>query len=247
MSNVLIKLSKASADAAPVIKGERVPGMHFNPLQHDQVQAVAMEAFKKNKLYPVCEYENELKDNYIFIKCNMKIYDTEDPKQFIEINGCSAMGKTDKFGSGNAMSYAKKYAFLNALNLRTALDNDDGQDAAPFPKAKPIAKPKINVEPLVIETSDPVPKLHIFTNNKPNPKTNSKSIKQLADDWIGQMTSVAKHSKSQLYFEKNLTPIREEYKSDLMLIASDVIEQMRVDTIYNKLKSQIQNRSTNGR
>ena len=193
--------------------------MHFNPLQHDEVQAVAMKALKANKLYPVCEYENELKDNYIFIKCNMKIYDAEDPKQFIEIVGCSALGKLDKFGTGNAMSYARKYAFLNALNLRTALDNDDGQDAAPFPKAKPIAKPK----------------------------TNSKSTKQLADDWIGQMTSVAQHSKSQLYFEKNLTPIREEYKSDLMLIASDVIEQLRVDTAYNKLKSQIQNRSTNGR
>jgi len=219
MSNVLSKLSKASADAAPVIKGERVPGMHFNPLQHDEVQAVAMKALKANKLYPVCEYENEVKDNYIFIKCNMKIYDAEDPKQFIEIVGCSALGKLDKFGTGNAMSYARKYAFLNALNLRTALDNDDGQDAAPFPKAKPIAKPK----------------------------TNSKSTKQLADAWIEQMTSVAKHSKSQLYFEKNLTPIREEYKSDLMLIASDVIEQLRVDTAYNKLKSQIQNRSTNGR
>ena len=64
---------------------------------------------------------------------------------------------------------------------------------------------------------------------------------------IKQMESVAKHSKSQLYFEKNLTPIREEYKSDLMLIATDAIEQMRVDTAYNKLKSQIQNRSTNGR
>ena len=219
MSNVLSKLSKASADAAPVIKGERVPGMHFNPLQHDQVQAVAMEAFKKNKLYPVCEYENELKDNYIFIKCNMKIYNAEDPKQFIEIVGCSALGKLDKFGTGNAMSYARKYAFLNALNLRTALDNDDGQDAAPFPKAKPIAKPK----------------------------TNAKSTKDLADTWIGQMTSVAQHSKSQLYFEKNLTPIREEYKSDLISIAADPFEQLRVDTAYNKLKSQIQNRSTNGR
>ena len=219
MSNVLSKLSKASADAAPVIKGERVPGMHFNPLQHDEVQAVAMKALKANKLYPVCEYENELRDNYIFIKCNMKIYDAEDPKQFIEIVGCSALGKLDKFGSGNAMSYARKYAFLNALNLRTALDNDDGQDAAPFPKAKPIAKPK----------------------------TNAKSTKDLADTWIGQMTSVAQHSKSQLYFEKNLTPIREEYKSDLISIAADPFEQLRVDTAYNKLKSQIQNRSTNGR
>lgn len=219
MSNVLSKLSKASADAAPVIKGERVPGMHFNPLQHDEVQAVAMEALTKNKLYPVCEYENEVKDNYIFIKCNMKIYNAEDPKQFIEIIGCSALGKLDKFGTGNAMSYARKYAFLNALNLRTALDNDDGQDAAPFPKAKAIAKPK----------------------------TNTKSIKDLADTWIGQMTSVAQHSKSQLYFEKNLTPIREEYKSDLISIAADPFEQLRVDTAYNKLKSQIQNRSTNGR
>ena len=219
MSNVLSKLSKASADAAPVIKGERVPGMHFNPLQHDEVQAVAMKALKANKLYPVCEYENEVKDNYIFIKCNMKIYDAEDPKQFIEIIGCSALGKLDKFGTGNAMSYARKYAFLNALNLRTALDNDDGQDAAPFPKAKPIAKPK----------------------------TNSKSTKQFADDWIGQMTSVAQHSKSQLYFEKNLTPIRENYKSDLISIAADPFEQLRVETAYNKLKSQIQNRSTNGR
>lgn len=219
MSNVLSKLSKASADAAPVIKGERVPGMHFNPLQHDMVQAVAMKALKANKLYPVCEYENEVKDNYIFIKCNMKIYDAEDPKQFIEIIGCSALGKLDKFGTGNAMSYARKYAFLNALNLRTGLDNDDGQDAAPFPKAKPIAKPKIN----------------------------TKSTKDLADAWIEQMTSVAEHSKSQLYFEKNLTPIRENYKSDLISIAADPFEQLRVETAYNKLKSQIQNRSTNGR
>lgn len=79
------------------------------------------------------------------------------------------------------------------------------------------------------------------------PKTNLKNVKQMANDWIEQMSSVAKHSKSQLYFEKNLTPIREEYKSDLILIAGDPIEQLRVDTAYNKLKTQIQNRGTNGR
>ena len=27
------------------------------------------------------------------------------------------------------MSYARKYAFLNALNLKTGLDNDDGVEA----------------------------------------------------------------------------------------------------------------------
>ena len=61
------------------------------------------------------------------------------------------------------------------------------------------------------------------------------------------MQTVAKHSKSQLYFEKNLTPIKDKYKDDLHLIAADPIEQLRVDTEYNKLKSQIQSRGTNGR
>ena len=78
-------------------------------------------------------------------------------------------------------------------------------------------------------------------------KTQTKTITELANDWIVQMQSVAEHSKSPHYFEKNLTPIREEYKSELHLIAADPIEQLRVDTEYNKLKSQIQSRGTNGR
>jgi len=89
--------------------------------------------------------------------------------------------------------------------------------------------------------------------SKPKPKakqevkTQTKNIVELANDWIGQMQTVAKHSKSQLYFEKNLTPIKDKYKDDLHLIAADPIEQLRVDTEYNKLKSQIQLRGTNGR
>ena len=78
-------------------------------------------------------------------------------------------------------------------------------------------------------------------------KTQTKTITELANDWIVQMQSVAEHSKSPHYFEKNLTPIREEYKSELHLIAADPIEQLRVDTEYNKLKSQIQSRGTNVR
>jgi len=89
--------------------------------------------------------------------------------------------------------------------------------------------------------------------SKPKPKakqevkTQTKTIVELANDWIGQMQTVAKHSKSQLYFEKNLTPIKDKYKDDLLLITADPIEQLRVDTEYNKLKSQIQLRGTNGR
>jgi hypothetical protein len=106
--------------------------MHFNPLQHDEVQKVAMESLLNNGLYPVCTYTNYVKESFIMVTCSMKIHDIEDPTSHIDIEGCSAMGNLDKFGTGNGMSYAKKYAFLNALNLKTGLDNEDGYKAKPF-------------------------------------------------------------------------------------------------------------------
>jgi len=130
--NIYQKLHKAACEAGGVAKGKKVPGMHFNPLQHDEVQKVAMEALLNNGLYPVCTYTNYVKENFIMVTCSMKIHDIEDPTSHIDIEGCSAMGNLDKFGTGNGMSYAKKYAFLNALNLKTGLDNDDGYKASPF-------------------------------------------------------------------------------------------------------------------
>jgi len=53
-------------------------------------------------------------------------------KSFIIIDGCTAIGKLDKYGTGQAMSYSRKYAFLNALNLKTGLDLEDGYNAKPF-------------------------------------------------------------------------------------------------------------------
>jgi hypothetical protein len=218
MSNIYDKLSKASQSADKVIKAPRKGGMPFNALLHDEVQKVAMKALHEFKLYPVCNYENIISDKNVFVKCEMTIHDTETKEQIV-IQGCSAFGETDKYGTGKAMSYSRKYAFLNALNLETGLDNEDGYN----PKTK-----------VTIKSPAPI-------------KQNTKSTNTAATDWINQMQSVAKHSKSQLYFEKNLTPIREEYKDDLHLIATDPIEQLRVDTEYNKLKSQIQTRGTNGR
>ena len=134
MSNIYAKLYQASMDADPVKKGDKVAGMHFNPLLHDEVQKVAMEALMKNKLYPTCSYKTETHDDYVMVTCYMTIHDIESSTAFIEINGCSAMGGLDKFGTGQAMSYSRKYAFLNALNLKTGLDNDDGFEAKPFKK-----------------------------------------------------------------------------------------------------------------
>jgi hypothetical protein len=130
--NIYQKLHKAACEAGGVAKGKKVQGMHFNPLLHDEVQKVAMEALLNNGLYPVCTYENQMTDSFILVTCNMKIHDVEDPKQFIEVSGCSAMGNLDKFGTGNGMSYAKKYAYLNALHLKTGLDLEDGYNAKPF-------------------------------------------------------------------------------------------------------------------
>ena len=131
-TNIYQKLHKAACEAGGVVKGKKVPGMQFNPLLHDEVQKVAMEALLNNGLYPVCTYNNYVKETFIMVTCSMRIHDIENPESYVDIEGCSAMGNLDKFGTGNGMSYAKKYAYLNALHLKTGLDNEDGYNAKPF-------------------------------------------------------------------------------------------------------------------
>ena len=133
-TNIYQKLHTAACQARGVVKGKKVPGMQFNPLLHDEVQKVAMEALLDNGLYPICSYKNYVQENFVMVTCSMRIYDIQDPESYVDIEGCSAMGNLDKFGTGNGMSYAKKYAYLNALHLKTGLDNEDGYNAKPFKK-----------------------------------------------------------------------------------------------------------------
>jgi hypothetical protein len=142
--NIYQKLHKACCEAGAVKKADKVAGMKFNPLLHDSVQTVAMEALLSNGLYPVCTYENQLTDSFIMTTCTMRIHDIEKPEDSITIAGTSALGNLDKFGSGNSMSYAKKYAFLNALNLKTGIDNDDGYEAKLFKSSKESNATKAN-------------------------------------------------------------------------------------------------------
>ena len=219
MSNIYEKLSKASQEADKVIKAPKKTGLHFNPLLHDAVQKVAMDALNKHGLYPVCNYEPTVTDKYVFIKCEMTIHDTTS-KEFILIQGCSAFGNTDKYGTGNAMSYSRKYAFLNALNLETGLDNEDGY------KAKPFKAPTVSAAPIV----------------KSIPKVDTT---KLANDWIAKLKNVAKLSASPNKFENNIQIQMKEFESELKQIKSDPIEDIRVDTEYTKLKSQIQKQQGN--
>ena len=139
MNNIYKKLHNACNTASSVKKASKVKGMHFNPLLHDDVLRVSMEALLGNGLYPTCSYVTDVTDKCVIVTCTMKIHDIDAPDNFVIIDGCTAMAGLDKFGSGQAMSYARKYAFLNALNLKTGLDLEDGYNATPFkeiPKAK---------------------------------------------------------------------------------------------------------------
>jgi len=190
-TNIYQKLHTAACQARGVIKGKKVPGMQFNPLLHDEVQRVAMEALLNNGLYPVCNYTNNIHENFIVVTCSMRIHDIENPDSYVDVNGCSAMGNLDKFGTGNGMSYAKKYAYLNALHLKTGLDNEDGYNAKPFNK---IPQPSgadhldMNVDMSqvrdAIKSINDIVALRKFKKHNPNlfdPNKNLRVYRQVTD------------------------------------------------------------------
>lgn len=131
-NNIYKKLHNACINAGGVKKAEKVRGMHFNPLLHDAVQETATQALLDQGLYPTCSYKTEVTDKFVIVTCTMTVHDVEDTESSITIDGCSAMGGLDKFGTGQAMSYSRKYAFLNLLNLKTGIQDDDGYTAKPF-------------------------------------------------------------------------------------------------------------------
>ena len=133
--NIYQKLHSACINAGGVKKAEKVRGMHFNPLLHDAVQEVATQSLLDEGLYPTCSYKTELHEKFVLVTCTMTIHDVENPNTSITVDGCSAMGGLDKFGTGQAMSYSRKYAFLNLLNLKTGIQDDDGYKVNP---AKPF-------------------------------------------------------------------------------------------------------------
>ena len=132
--NIYQKLHDACLSATGVKKGAKVNGMHFRPLLHDDVQEVATQALLDNGLYATCNYLTEIVPNIkkVMVVCTMRVYDVDDPTQHILVDGCSAFGNLDKFGTGNAMSYSRKYAFLNLLNLKTGIKDEDGYEPKPF-------------------------------------------------------------------------------------------------------------------
>jgi len=75
MGNIHKKLHNACNHASGVKKANKVSGMPFNPLLHDDVQKVAMAALLENGLYPTCNYITDVTDKFVVVTCTMKITD----------------------------------------------------------------------------------------------------------------------------------------------------------------------------
>lgn len=213
--NIYQKLKTACEEAGYVKKGEKKAGMPFNHLLADEVKKVAMESLLKNGLYPVCNYTTDVRESFLIIHCDMKIFNVDNPSEYIEINGSSGFGKLDRYGSGHGMTYSQKYAFLSALNLITGINDEDGYEAEPFKKSEP-QKPKlslVNVD------------------------------KSFADEWIDKMQQQGKNSTSPSQFEKDMQPLRSSYEQELQQIGKDLALQKKIDDAEIKIKQQITFRS----
>ena len=169
--NIYQKLHAACINAGGVKKADKVSGMRFNPLLHDAVQEVATQSLLDQGLYVTCNYLTETVEsrNMVMCVCTMRVHDIDDPKSFIIVDGCSALGKMDQFGTGNAMSYSRKYAFLNLLNLKTGIKDEDGYAATSFEKNS--SEPSVEAEPQYADDSIDVEEIK-------NEIKNSKTIEE---------------------------------------------------------------------
>ena len=194
--NIYQKLHDACLSAKSVKKGAKANGMHFNPLLHDDVQAVATQALLDNGLYATCNYLTEIVPNIkqVMVVCTMRVYDVDDPTQHILVDGCSAFGNLDKFGTGNAMSYSRKYAFLNLLNLKTGIKDEDGYEPLPFEDSteQSVEEPTYTDDMIEVEEIK-------------NEIKSAKSLKELG-------TLAAKYADHIQYLIKNNTKVYQQIK-----------------------------------
>ena len=94
--------------------------MRFNPLLHDAVQEVATQSLLDQGLYVTCNYLTETVEsrNMVMCVCTMRVHDIDDPKSFIIVDGCSALGKMDQFGTGNANVILTKVCVLKSFKFK---------------------------------------------------------------------------------------------------------------------------------
>jgi hypothetical protein len=202
--NIYQKLHSACLEAGSVKKADKVKGMHFNPLMHDAVQEVATQSLLNNGLYATCNYLTEVVEsrNMVMVVCTMKVHDIDDPTNFIMVDGCSAMGAIDKFGTGNAMSYSRKYAFLNLLNLKTGIKDEDGYEAKPFTK---ISSVKEETSPVYLDDKVDAEEIKEYIKLAKN----SKQFYSLAEKYKDQLQYLMKNNSKTYQQIKKVADAKE--------------------------------------
>ena len=202
--NIYQKLHSACLEAGSVKKADKVKGMHFNPLMHDAVQEVATQSLLNNGLYATCNYLTEVVEsrNMVMVVCTMKVHDIDEPTNFIMVDGCSAMGAIDKFGTGNAMSYSRKYAFLNLLNLKTGIKDEDGYEAKPFNK---ISSVKEETSPVYLDDKVDAEEIKEYIKLAKN----SKQFYSLAEKYKGQLQYLMKNNSKAYQQIKKVADAKE--------------------------------------
>ena len=202
--NIYQKLHSACLEAGSVKKADKVKGMHFSPLMHDAVQEVATQSLLNNGLYATCNYLTEVVEsrNMVMVVCTMKVHDIDEPTNFIMVDGCSAMGAIDKFGTGNAMSYSRKYAFLNLLNLKTGIKDEDGYEAKPFNK---ISSVKEETSPVYLDDKVDAEEIKEYIKLAKN----SKQFYSLAEKYKSQLQYLMKNNSKTYQQIKKVADAKE--------------------------------------
>ena len=76
---------------------------------------------------------------------------------------------------------------------------------------------------------------------------NKINIQEFSKEWINKLKNKPNFLQALINLNKESKILSKEYTNELEQLYSDPIEDVRVANEYNKLKSQIQNRKTNGR
>jgi len=132
----------------------------------------------------------------------MKVHDIDDPTSFVIVDGCSAMGAMDKFGTGNAMSYSRKYAFLNLLNLKTGIKDEDGYQAKSFNK---ISSVKEETSPVYLDDNVDAEEIKEYIQLAKN----SKQFYSIADRYKNQLQYLMKNNSKAYKQIKKIADAKE--------------------------------------
>ena len=164
-----------------------------------------MQSLLDNGLYVTCNYLTEVMDqrDAVMVVCTMKVHDIDDPTSFVIVDGCSAIGEQwISYGTGNAMSYSRKYAFLNLLNLKTGIKDEDGYAATPFNK---ISSVKEETGPVYLDDKVDAEEIKEYIKLAKN----SKQFYSLAEKYKGQLQYLMKNNSKAYQQIKKVADAKE--------------------------------------